>query len=349
MILLFFLNRNVRQGKVKMITPSFGLTATERVLPKLALDFTTASLDPRVTFIRTTGASNPATYIDSNGYIASATNNQPRFDYTLATGGVCKGLLIEESRTNIAPYSEDFTQATWIKGPNTTVTGGQANDPANGSNCTRLEMPGGSGTYIHRIDTLTAASYTISVFARLRSGSANGVFRLGASETLVAFTDSNSVSCVTTSSWQRFTYTFTATATSWLIGIDSISSTTALDIEIYGFQIELGAFATSYIPTTSAASTRNADVATMTGTDFSDWFNASEGTFFIETSARNGDGLLTAGSYILAADATALKKYATTYTSDPSSTQLNFGSGTAQLVMYYPHALTAAELSALTA
>ena len=55
-----------------MITPSFGLTATERVLPKLALDFTTASLDPRITFTRTTGASNPATYVDSSGYIANA-------------------------------------------------------------------------------------------------------------------------------------------------------------------------------------------------------------------------------------------------------------------------------------
>jgi len=32
-----------------MITPSFSLTATERVLPKLALDFTTANLDSRVT------------------------------------------------------------------------------------------------------------------------------------------------------------------------------------------------------------------------------------------------------------------------------------------------------------
>lgn len=27
-----------------MITPSFALTATERILPRLALDFTTASL-----------------------------------------------------------------------------------------------------------------------------------------------------------------------------------------------------------------------------------------------------------------------------------------------------------------
>jgi len=36
-----------------MITPSYGLTATERVLPRMALDFTTATLDPRVTFTRT--------------------------------------------------------------------------------------------------------------------------------------------------------------------------------------------------------------------------------------------------------------------------------------------------------
>jgi len=82
-----------------MITPAFGLTATERVLPRLALDFTTASLDPRITFTRTTGASNPATYIDSSGVITAATNNQPRFDYDPVTL-VCKGLLIEESRTN---------------------------------------------------------------------------------------------------------------------------------------------------------------------------------------------------------------------------------------------------------
>jgi hypothetical protein len=37
-----------------MITPAFNLTATERVLPKLALDFTTAALDSRITFTRTT-------------------------------------------------------------------------------------------------------------------------------------------------------------------------------------------------------------------------------------------------------------------------------------------------------
>ena len=48
---------------------------------------------------------------------------------------------------------------------------------------------------------------------------------------------------------------------------------------MWGAQVEVGAFPTSYIPTTSAALTRNADVATMTGTNFSSWFNQSAGTF----------------------------------------------------------------------
>jgi hypothetical protein len=97
-----------------MITPSFGLTATERVLPKLALDFTTASLDSRVTFTRATGASNPATYIDSNGYVTATSDNQPRFDHNPITLA-CKGLLIEESRTNLLKHSDAFGNAIWGK------------------------------------------------------------------------------------------------------------------------------------------------------------------------------------------------------------------------------------------
>ena len=75
-----------------MITPSFALTATERVLPRLALDFTTASLDPRVTFTR---ALNTATRINSSGLVETVNADTPRFDYTLNPGGACKGLLIE--------------------------------------------------------------------------------------------------------------------------------------------------------------------------------------------------------------------------------------------------------------
>ena len=111
-----------------MITPSFSLTATERVLPKLALDFTTATLDARVTFTRTTGASNPATYTNSSGYVTAATNNEPRFDYNPVTL-VCKGLLIEESRTNVCLNSEDFSTG-WSNG-GVTIQTNQTTSPAN--------------------------------------------------------------------------------------------------------------------------------------------------------------------------------------------------------------------------
>ena len=77
-----------------MITPSYSITATERVLPNLALDFTTASLDARVTFTRTTDATHPATYVASTGYITTAANNAARFDYD-PVALTCKGLLIE--------------------------------------------------------------------------------------------------------------------------------------------------------------------------------------------------------------------------------------------------------------
>jgi len=55
-------------------------------------------------------------------------------------------------------------------------------------------------------------------------------------------------------------------------------------------QLELGAFATSVIPTTTTALTRDADVASMTGTNFSDWYNAAEGSLFGEFSVYTSVG-----------------------------------------------------------
>ena len=244
------------------------------ITPAFTLDFTGATLDSRITFSRTL---NTATRINSSGFLEIVNADTARFDYTLGSGGACKGLLIEEARTNIVPASNNFSGTSWNKGANTTLTSGQANDPANGSNCARVQMPVGAGTYLYSLNTLTAAAHTVSLFIRLRSGSTNGAFRLGASTTVVALTDANSIAYQATSEWRRFTYTFTATAALWYAGIDSIDSVTALDIEIYGMQVEVGAFATSYIPTTTTALTRNADVATITGTNFSSFWQAGRG------------------------------------------------------------------------
>jgi hypothetical protein len=51
---------------------------------------------------------------------------------------------------------------------------------------------------------------------------------------------------------------------------------------LWGAQLEVGAFPTSYIKTTTASVTRNADQASMTSTNFSDWYNASEGSMLTQ-------------------------------------------------------------------
>jgi hypothetical protein len=67
-----------------------------------------------------------------------------------------------------------------------------------------------------------------------------------------------------------------ATAVSTLVGTGAGTA----NLFIWGAQLEAGAFPTSYIPTVASQVTRSADVAVMTGTNFSSWFNATEGTLY---------------------------------------------------------------------
>ena len=81
--------------------------------------------------------------------------------------------------------------------------------------------------------------------------------------------------------WYRVSFTFAADAVNTNHQFQVKPDTAAGANYIYGWgaQLEAGAFATSYIPTTSASVTRAADSATMTGSNFSSWFNATQGTF----------------------------------------------------------------------
>jgi hypothetical protein len=109
--------------------------------------------------------------------------------------------------------------------------------------------------------------------------------------TNLAFIASDIVPTQTPSStaWTRITYTFTTPATCVSVRVycfrNSLSAATS--VNVWGMQLEQGAFATSYVPTTTAALTRAADVATVTGANFSSWYNAVEGTMFIEYQGVN--------------------------------------------------------------
>ena len=290
-----------------MITPSFSPTATERVLPKLALDFTTASLDPRVTFTRTTDATHPATYFNSDGFIVNATNNQPRFDYG-STTLTCKGLLIEESRTNLLPYSSTYTTWTTIRSSlaqNATIS------PDGSNNAVSLIEDSGTSLAKYTSYSLSVnGAITFSYYAKagVRTWTAIRIYD-GSVDRLAFFNLSNGTIGTVTSGvtasiikekndWYRccFTYTFPSASIVAQILIttgDNVVNYTGngtSNIYIYGAQLEAGAFATSYIPTTSAALTRNADVATMTGTNFSDWWTATTGAANVSVIPKSAVG-----------------------------------------------------------
>lgn len=91
--------------------------------------------------------------------------------------------------------------------------------------------------------------------------------------------------------WYRCTATFTATSTATssirIAGVLNSGANPPLDfyagdgtsgVLIWGAQIETGSFATSYIPTTTGSVVRSADVCSITGSNFTSFYNQSEGT-----------------------------------------------------------------------
>jgi len=243
-----------------MITPSFALTATERVLPRLALDFTTASLDPRITFTRT---GNTATVINSSGFVVPINANLPRFDYNPSTL-VCNGLLIEESRINLLLYSAVFNNAAWNTNVTVNLTSGLSSP--DGENNAFTVTATGANSVLGQVVTSATGAYSFSLWIRRRTGT--GTIALSAGPNAP-------ITINVTSSWQKLSVTNTATTTTIRAYLHITNSGDAVDI--WGAQLEAGAFATSYIPTVATAVTRNADVATMTGTNFSSWYTATTG------------------------------------------------------------------------
>lgn len=278
-----------------MIAPSFSLTATERVLPKLALDFTTGVLDPRITFTRTTGASNPATYVNNNGIITAATNNQPRFDYNPITLQP-KGLLIEESRTNLLKYSEQINSTQNYYAPNLILTSNSAIAP-DGNQTADKFTPNTTNT-THSMEfgpdnAVAGTAYTVSFFAKEAGYSVvygwNNVSGAGWSFNLTTGTSTGTGATITSfgNGWYRCSYPFTPAGTYGGVRIYVNSTSTfsgdgVSGVYIWGVQFEPGSFLTSYIPTTSTALTRNADVASITGTNFSSWWVQTPSSIYAE-------------------------------------------------------------------
>ena len=121
--------------------------------------------------------------------------------------------------------------------------------------------------------TLSTQSVTVAAVAHTLHFTGTGTVTLSGTSTAGPLVGTG------TGEANRVSLTFTPTAGTLTL---TVSGT------VTNAQLEAGAFRTSYIPTTTAAATRNADVASITGTNFSSWYRQDEGTFYYEGTISQG-------------------------------------------------------------
>ena len=271
-----------------MLTPSYTATATERVLPRLALDFTTGVLDSRVTITRSL---NTATRTNSSGLIEIVNADLPRFDYDPVTLAP-RGLLIEETRSNVVLYSQQFNDAGWVRINSATVGADTVTSPDGTTNADTITLSGAFGG-VYRTTTIALGTVTASCYFKASTANAavvlgitdNSVdygFRFNISTGAIQFINAGLASASITAvgnGWYRAAITRVLVAANPNIYTTIPSGASGNAYHVWGAQLEAGAFATSYIPTTTTSVTRNADVVTMTGTNFSSWYSSTQGAF----------------------------------------------------------------------
>lgn len=248
-----------------------------------------------VTFTRASSA----TYFDSAGVLQTAPTDAPRFDYDPVTLKP-RGLLIEEARTNLLTYSEDFSNAAWTK-QSSTINANAAASPAGTLTADKMVSAVGSsrGIYQFPIDYPLNTDCSASIYAKADGFSTLGISWNGngtATFDLIAGTKTSGPTsagiqsvgggwyrCWTvaqrSTSGQAVTYRFGAAEQPVGDGVKGIY--------IWGAQLEVGAFPTRYIPTVASQVTRAADVASVN--TLSPWYNATDGTLFVEGSTGRQD------------------------------------------------------------
>jgi hypothetical protein len=224
--------------------------------------------------------------------------NVPRLNYDVAGG--CPSILLEPQRTNLflnsvwagggsVPTSWSSgvptgtaTPVTSIKNPNVTAYRFVASTQ-------RIEFSQNISLVLNSVTCLSVyvesitTAITVNNMLRLSAGTGTGISVFLKNNVVI-----NGITNIEAGNTYSLQFTCTlADIFSVRVGAGSIGNVTG-DITLSMPQIELGSYATSYIPTTTSIVTRNLDDITKTGVS-TDILNPSEGTFYVEISALSND------------------------------------------------------------
>lgn len=234
--------------------------------------------------------------------LLTAGGGQPRFDHNPTTSESL-GLLIEMQRTNLVLYSAQLDTNPWtINSSTVTITSNTVIAPDGTLTGDLLKSVGFANDFVGQIPTLatsTVATFSFyiknvdAVISRMmaRTGVTSMEVKInwsGATLTSLTIDTGTSASFAAVGNgWYRVQATYTTGETNQQVRIYPDSANTGKSAFFWGAQLEQGAFATSYIPTTSAATTRAADVVSMSGVNFSSWYSPGNGTFYAEASTAS--------------------------------------------------------------
>ena len=266
------INLNV-SGTTTLSTEAVAITTNNLpvIRPSLNLNFSNSqAVDPRITFTR----ASTATRTNAKGLLESVASGTPRIDFDPVTLA-CKGLLIEEARTNLLTYSEQFDNAAWGK-TRSSVTANATAAPDGTVTADKLVEAVGTATDYYLAQGTTVVSgtaYTFAVYAKAAERSqvtlwlpaagfgtiAAAIFTLSGNGTAAQETGSSTNSIAALGNgWYRCAITSTATTsvgTAFLIrtalaGTSFYNGDGTSGLYLWGAQLEAGAFPTSYQPST---------------------------------------------------------------------------------------------------
>jgi hypothetical protein len=265
-----------------------------------------------MTFART---GDTATRVNSSGLIETVLANKPRLDYL---GSTCPKLLLEPQRTNVILQSQDISSASWSKANSPTIGTNVSVSPDGTTTSDSIQSADGTNyKYISQTFSVSANStYTLSTFikketTRTNYGGFSFYFAGGTAKLVyVAFNEVSGIATNLTDStltpvikvddygtyWRcNVTATDTGSNTSLIAYYYATISSNGTSVgaaagsarTIWGMQLEAGAYATSYIPTTTASVTRNED--TCSKTSATALIGQTEGTIFVDFFVPNSN------------------------------------------------------------
>ena len=214
------------------------------------------------------------------------------------------GLLVEEPRINLLLRSEEFDNASWAK-VNVTTTANTTTAP-NGTITADSVTPNTVTTLVYtqqNVTTTASTIYTWSVYVKANGFSwvfldafdgSNHRTWFDIANGAVGTVEAGNTSTIAAvgNGWYRCTLTRSSAggSTSYAVAIvsgnnsQSVTGNSSNGIYAWGAQLEAGSTVSSYIlnVNTPLGVTRNADVAQITGTNFSSWYRQDEGTVYVE-------------------------------------------------------------------